>query len=371
MNILLCPDKFKGSISAQDVCASLESGLLMSGSEHKITCIPMADGGDGTIAIIKDRLNLKSKSVQTVDPLGRSMVAEYHFADEGAFIELASASGLALLAEHKRNPMYTTTEGTGILIRDAIDNGYKSIYLFIGGSATNDGGTGIAHALGFQFLDNNLKPINPIGENLKNITAISDRSTIDFSGIKITIFCDVTNPMTGPNGAARVYARQKGADDSDIEILEAGMNHLNDVFKDYTGKDWSNQSGMGAAGGVAASLVYLMDAQLKNGFRMLSELMHLEEAIKNADLVITGEGKIDKTSFQGKVVGNVLSLCGKYQVPCGLVGGVIDELPNLDHGIQFQKSILELAESTHDAMHHPQVYLRMIGERISLGLKNQ
>ena len=363
MNILLCSDKFKGSISAKGVCEALLEGLKEVNKDILITSIPMADGGDGSIAILKELIDLKRKILSTVDPLGRPIEGEYYHSDDSAYIELATASGLVLLKDEERNPMHTSTRGTGILIKDAIASGFKNIYLFIGGSATNDGGIGIAHELGFQFLVDTGGQIAPIGGNLIHIDRLNKESAIDLEEVHISIFCDVTNPMFGPNGAARVYAKQKGASPEEIQTLDKGLVNLAKLLEAHSGKKLSEMSGLGAAGAVSACLVALMRAELKDGFQMMSKMTSLEETIRNSDIVITGEGKIDSTSFQGKVVGNVVQLCEKYKKKCGIVAGVIDDIDA--SGLVYQKSIMDLTNDTQKAMSQPNQFLKAMGKEIA------
>lgn len=359
MNILLCPDKFKGSLSSENVCLALEKGLLESNTNLTVEIHPMADGGDGSVEILLPLLKLDPITHSCVDPLNRKISAKYYHSEGTAFIELASASGLILLKDNERNPLITTTYGTGLMIKDAIERGFKNILLFIGGSATNDGGIGIASALGFKFLDKQGIPLAPIGESLRKIHTIV--KCADYSSVNITVLCDVTNPMYGSNGAAYIYAGQKGASINDIEILDLGLRNFADVLHSQYDIDLSNEAGIGAAGGVSASLIGLLDAKLENGFDMLADITRLEDAIKRADLIITGEGKIDRTSFDGKVVGNVLNLCNKNNKPCGLVGGIIEnkEIYNLE--FVFQKSIFTLAKDLNQAISSAEEFLYRIG----------
>ena len=364
MKILICPDKFKGSLSAEMVCAAIKRGLLSVDGNLKITNHPMADGGDGSIEILKSILKLSLVKIQTLDPLFRKMEAEYYCNNDAAFIELASASGLVLLSEDERNPMMTSTIGTGLLIKDALDKGFKKIYLFIGGSATNDGGIGIAQALGYKFKNEAGTHLEPIGCSLTKIDRVDYEGIYDFKEIEIDVLCDVTNPMFGNHGAAYVYAAQKGASSDDIRTLDLGLQHYAKILEIQYQKDVNNLPGVGAAGAVGASLVGLLNANLQNGFNMLSKATNLESAIKNSDLVITGEGKIDHTSFKGKVVGNVMDICNKYKVPCGVVGGIIDIDEDIPSNFFFHHSIMPLAKNLNEAMRESEYFLKEIGNDI-------
>lgn len=369
MNILLCPDKFKGSLSADEICIALRNGLLASDSNYNIVIHPMADGGDGSIDIIKNYIALKSITVQTTDPLGRNIESEYYCSHDTAFIELASASGLVLLSQEERNPMNTSTRGTGLMIKDALERGLSKIYLFIGGSATNDGGIGIAQALGFDFLDRNGRTLDPIGMNLHEIHSIRDNKYFDFNTVEIRVLCDVENLMHGPNGAAYIYAAQKGANKIEIQQLDVGLKNYDEVLQSQFQKVTSNIPGVGAAGAVGASLVGLLHAKLKDGFQMLADLTQLEEEIKKAELVITGEGKIDQTSFQGKVVGNVLSFCQKHTTHCGVVAGMIESAIENKPYFKFEKSVISKAIDFNDAIESTEKYLVVIGKEIDVLLR--
>ena len=365
MKILLCPDKFKGSISAQNVCNALGDGLLKVDGSLQIEKHPMADGGDGSIDILKQKLKLKKIRFETVDPLGRIIESKYYHSDKIAFIELASASGLVLLSKEERNPKLTSSRGTGLMVRDALSRGFRKVYIFVGGSATNDGGTGFADAMGFKFLGKNGEPLEPVGGNLGSIFSIENNSPFSYDEIEIIVLCDVINPMLGPNGASFTYAAQKGATKYDIQHLEDGLKNYSEVLKHKLQMDLTDIPGMGAAGAIGASLVGLMNAKLENGFKLLSELTDLESAINNADLIITGEGKIDATSFQGKVVGNVLDICKANKIPCGLVGGMIEEGIGLDVDIKFKKSVVSYSKDFNEAMREPAKFLFEIGQEIA------
>lgn len=363
MKILLCPDKFKGSITAHHVCQALTKGISEVLPEATIISSPMADGGDGSLDILTPLFGLSGRTIETVDPLGRPIKAIYYHTDTAAYVELASASGIVLLDRSEYNPRLTSTRGTGLMIRDAYLQGFKAIYLYIGGSATNDGGIGIASALGFEFLDAKGQVLNPIGDHLPYITKVhcqDDR----WQDIDMTIMCDVSNPMYGPTGAAFTYAAQKGAGEEDILHLDNGLRSYAQVIQRQFGVDLHDQPGLGAAGAVSASLVALVGAELQNGFDMLAQATQLKKAIQEADLVITGEGKVDHTSYKGKVVGNVIDLCRTYGKPCGVVCGV-SELAEVSDVVEFVHSIMSLANDEAKAMAYPDQYLYEIGRTIA------
>lgn len=365
MNILLCLDKFKFSLTANEACAALSKGILSKGDSLNVISHPMADGGEGSLELVKEILNLKSISVHTLDPLGRKIKAAYTTSDDTAFIELACASGLSLLKKQERNPMLSSTLGTGLMIKDAIENGYKKIFLFVGGSATNDGGIGIAKALGFDFLSEDKSSLDPIGMNLAKIHTVINTKTSDISSLDLTVLHDVSNPMHGPDGAAFTYAQQKGASQEDIISLDEGLKNYASILNRNLNYDIGSISGIGAAGAVSASLLALLNAEMKDGFEVLAEITNLEEKIKNSSLVITGEGKVDASSFQGKLVGKVISLCKKYKVPCGIVAGNIQELKINNETIAFSKSLQSRAIDVNDSIESAEKYLVEIGLEIS------
>ncbi len=359
MKILIASDKFKGSLSAQEVCEAIAKGIRQQNTSAECILHPMADGGDGTMVILKDKLKLAIVKVKTVDPLNREIQAEYLIDDDTAYFELAEASGMSRLASSEKNPLLTNTLGTGLLLKHAISKGYKKLILGLGGSCTTDAGLGIAHALGFQFIDNKGSEVIPSGGNLLQIKKIQLLDNLD---IDLQILCDVKNPLYGKKGAAQVFGRQKGADDDDIKLLDQGLEHIANLIHKHTGKAIDQLEGGGSAGGIAAGLAGLMNAQLLNGFDYLSKLTHLEQKIQDADLVITGEGRLDSSSVNTKVVGSMSSLCRQYKKPLIAIVGACDlEQSVLDKAhIQQVFTVMSLAKNQEDAIQHPARYLSMI-----------
>ncbi|MEM1120141.1 MAG: glycerate kinase, partial [Bacteroidota bacterium] len=352
MKVLLAPDKFKGSLTAQGVCEALAKGILKSNPKATIITQPMADGGDGTLAILDHYFDLTTIAKKVQDPLGRPITATYKMGEGKAYVEMAVASGLALLAPEERNCMRTSTYGTGQLIADALAKGATEIFLFLGGSATNDGGMGIASALGYDFLDKDEQILQPIGANLPFIKTIKRSTKFNFEDTTMTLLCDVTNPLYGLNGAAHVYAPQKGATIKQVEYLDRGLRNFSQVVQRQLGKDVSDLSGGGAAGGIGAGLTALFRAKMEKGFAVIAQLTDLEQSIQQADLVISGEGKLDHQSLQGKVIDGVVQLCQKYGKPLALFVGKND-LPTKvtnDLGIKFIFSIAKNAKDLEDAM---------------------
>lgn len=365
--ILIAPDKFKGSLSAKEVCEAIAVGLLKNDNSIEITFHPIADGGDGSLAILTNHLDLKEVSVNTQDPLGRSISANYFTSNDAAFVEVASASGLVLLTDLERNPMNTSTLGTGEIIWDAIKRGYQNIYLFLGGSATNDAGIGIAQALGFQFLDGENNTLTPVGKNLSKIKTIKNKNLFDFTEIKLTLFYDVVNPLFGENGAAYTYAPQKGATAKDVIKLDAGLVHFSALLHQLTGVDVSTIPGAGSAGGIGAGLVALCNAQMSKGFDLIAKLTNLEEKIQNSDWVISGEGKSDSQSLQGKVINGIASLCEKHQKPLTLFVGKNELTESEQRSLKINTvfSISEIAEDEEDAMLNGKRHLKVLAEKMS------
>ncbi|MBC6996184.1 glycerate kinase [Neolewinella lacunae] len=368
MNVLIAPDKFKGSLSAQEVCTALASGLARRYPAASLRCHPLADGGDGTLAILRKHLDLQPRPVPSADPLGRPITATYLLGPDNAFIEVASASGLVLLNPTERNPLNTNTHGTGLLLADALTRGVQNIFLLLGGSATHDVGTGIATALGFRFTDEREQAVLPSGGNLQKIRQIHPPAEQPWAEKNIVLLCDVTNPLLGPHGAAHTYAAQKGAGPKAIESLEAGTRSFSELLAEHYGADIAALPGGGAAGGIGAGLSALLGARLRSGFQTISALTHLEAAIAWADHVVTGEGQLDGQSLQGKVVGGVLDICVQQQKPCSIVVGrnATEGSVQFPSVVQQVQEIMSLTNQTEDAMRGAARYLGELGARMVL-----
>lgn len=367
MNILLAPDKFKGSLSAKDVCEALNIGLHRTYPHATIISRPLADGGDGSLSVLDYYLDVKTISKTVQDPLGRPVIAQYKLSKAIAHIELAAASGLVLLKPEERNCMHTSSFGTGELIADAILRGAKEIFLFIGGSATNDGGMGIAAALGYRFLDKQGEVLSPIGKNLISIQSIDvSKVNIDFHQIKIYVISDVNNPLYGENGAAFVYASQKGASAEEIVILDKGLKNLSDLLSKQGYTDIAQIPGAGAAGGVGGGAMAFLKAELKSGIQFFIDLTGLEQAIKDCDILITGEGKLDKQTEQGKVISGVCALAKKYDKKVIAVCGNADSpIPESLRLVEVY-SVMSRSLSLQDAMENTADKLVEIGMQIYL-----
>lgn len=326
MNILIAPDKFKGSLTAQQVCDIIKSALTEWNETLTIYCLPLADGGEGSCELLTTYTQGKFTTVGVHDPLGKPIDVVYGVSSDGstAFMEMASASGLQLLKKEERNPMITTTRGTGELIRHALDNGVTKIFLGIGGSATNDAGTGLAEALGVRFLSTNGNQLKPVGENLRYIHAI-DISQLHprLAAIDLTIFCDVDNPLFGPRGAAHVFAPQKGADGKMVTILDEGLRRYASLLEKTFDRS-VNFPGAGAGGGLPASLKVFTNLTVIPGMEFIMQFTGLEEQVQRADIIITGEGKLDRQTLSGKVVNGVAQLARKYNRQLLVVAGTCE-----------------------------------------------
>lgn len=329
--VVICSDSFKGTLSAIDACDAIESGMKMADSDIATVKLPMADGGEGTIEVLLKALGGERKTIQVTGPNFRRIYASYAILNnKTAVIEMAQASGLCL-ASQPRNPSKTTTYGTGELILDALNNGCRKFIVGIGGSATNDGGIGMASALGVSFFDKQGNQISLNGGGLKSLEKI-DLSNIDtrLSECDIEVACDVDNPLYGLNGASYIYAAQKGADKSMIQELDDNLKSYADIIKRDLGIDVQEIKGAGAAGGLGAGLVAFANAKLKSGIEIILDATNIDNAIKDADLIITGEGRIDDQSLRGKVPIGILNRALKYNVPViAIVGSIGDEIDSI------------------------------------------
>ena len=322
MNILIAPDKFKGSLSAQQVCDAVAEGIRSKHASWPIIKSPMADGGEGTVEILTAISRGQMVKCKARDPLFREIESGYGLSADGktAFIEMAKASGLQLLKESERGPMITSTVGTGDLIAHALMNGVEKIILGCGGSATNDGGIGMASALGIIFLDVDGKELKPTGESLLKIHSIlTGNKNPGISKCNFVLLSDVNNPLTGISGAAFVFAKQKGASDKDIFSLDEGLKNFANVLNNL---NFTSFPGAGAAGGFPVSAKAFLNAEIQSGIKFIMGFSKIEEKIRDADLIITGEGKFDQQSLNGKVVTGLSDLCAKHNKPLWIICGI-------------------------------------------------
>lgn len=367
--IVLAPDSFKESMTAKEVCLAMEKGIKKA--NDKINCIhvPMADGGEGTMQSLIDATNGKAYSIKVVGPLSNEVEAQYGILGDGevGVIEMASASGIHLVPKEKRNPLITTTYGTGQLIKACLDKGVKKILIGIGGSSTNDGGAGAIEALGAKFLDEEGREIGFGGGNLGKLKKI-DLSNFDerLSKIEIEVACDVNNPLCGEKGASNVFGPQKGATKEMTLVLDNNLRHYADIIKEQCGKDVINIPGAGAAGGLGAGLLAFLDGKLKKGIDLVIKYSGLEKKIKFCDIVFTGEGSIDYQTKFGKTPIGVARLAKNYGKPvialAGKVGDNIDDL--YENGIDSIFGIMRGITSIEEALENGKENVEKASENI-------
>lgn len=331
MKVIIAPDSFKESIDALGVANAIEKGFRKVFPDVDIVKIPMADGGEGTVQSIISVTNGKIMRKNVTGPLGETVEAYFGILGDRqtAIIEMAAASGLHLVPKEKRNPLWMTTKGTGELILAAVEAGATKIIIGLGGSATNDGGMGMAKALGIKFLDDDGKDIGDGGGNLSKLAKI-DVSNMDprLQNLKILVACDVESPLIGENGASRIFGPQKGASPSMIQQLDENLAHYAEIIKRDIGKDVAHLPGSGAAGGLGAGLIAFLNAELKSGVELVLEATNFKEQLKDAELVITGEGKIDSQTIYGKTPIGVAKLAKESGVPVIAIAG------NLSHDFE-------------------------------------
>lgn len=316
-NILVAPDKFKGSLTASEFCRIAEKVLRGAFPRAETVCVPLADGGEGSLDCFVDATGARLVRDVFTGPDGEPVKARFAIDKDTAFIEMSETAGLGLT--HVRNPLYTTTYGVGEQIARACREGAKRVFLAIGGSATNDAGCGMAAALGWRFEDRDGKDFVPVGGTLDRIVSVLPPPHP--LAVSVTALCDVRNPLFGADGAAYVYAPQKGASAEDVEVLDRNLRHFNDLCA-AQGKDLSSVAGAGAAGGLGAGSIFFLDAKLQKGAETFFALTHMAEKIAAADLIVTGEGKIDSQTLHGKTVGALfaasrgkpfVAFCGKAE----------------------------------------------------------
>lgn len=332
MRILLAFDSFKGSLSSEDVGEAFAAGWQSVRPDDSIDIVPIADGGEGTMEAMSKALGGKLCNALVSDPLGRSVEAAYGYVEsEGvAIVDTASASGLTLLSSSERNPLLTTSYGTGEIIAAAIRRGCQRIYLGLGGSATNDGGMGLLRALGYRFYDASGEELMGCGRDLSRVSRIDASQRMSgLNDVTFIVASDVDNPLYGERGAAYVYGRQKGGDDDAISLLDAGLRNYALAVEAYTGHDFAHFAGAGAAGGIGFALIALLGATLRSGIDTLLDMLHFDERVAACDLVVTGEGRIDRQTLMGKAPSGVLRRATQQgRVAIAVGGGVAwcDEL---------------------------------------------
>ncbi|MDM8223628.1 glycerate kinase [Ligilactobacillus salivarius] len=353
---VLAPDSFKESMTAKEVCVAMEKGIKKVFSDAEIIHVPMADGGEGTVESLVDATNGHKEYIEVQGPLPEQKVKAYYgiLGDEKtAVIEMAQASGLMLVEPRYRNPLTTTTYGTGELIKAALDKGVSTVIIGIGGSATVDGGIGMAQALGVKFTDKYGNNIEPTGRGLTKIDKIS-MENLDkrVKKVNFIIASDVENILTGKKGAAAVFGPQKGATPDEVELLDKGLIHYAEIIRRDIGKNVEDIAGSGAAGGLGAGLIAFLDAKLQSGVEVVANTVKLAEKISQADYVFTGEGGMDFQTKYGKTPFGVAQVAKKYQKPvfaeAGYLGERIEEL--YDIGISAIFGIVDKSESIEESL---------------------
>lgn len=345
MKIVIAPDSFKGSLSATRVAKAIGAGVQSALPDARLVLIPLADGGEGTVEAFVTAVGGRVVPAAAIDPLGGRVEAFIGVLDDGtAVVEMAAASGLTLVPDDRRNPMLTTSYGTGELIECALDLGCSKLILGIGGSATNDGGVGMIQALGGSFKDETGAEVGFGGAELARIRSI-DTSNLDprLQSISITVACDVDNPLTGPRGASAVFGPQKGATPEMVAALDAGLRNLAEVIRRDVGIDIETTPGAGAAGGMGATALAFLGAQLKPGIEIVLDAAHFDEKLDGAAVVFTGEGRVDPQTLGGKVINGVLRAARRRGVRVVvLAGGIQPEgYDLLAHGATAMLSIVD------------------------------
>lgn len=328
MRIVVCPDSFKGSMTAFEVTEIITDSIKDLQENIEVVSIPLADGGEGTASILYPWIYDKIETVKTVDALGRPIEAQYLVCGKRAFIESATSVGIGLLKPEELNPKEASSFGLGLMIKDAIEKGYREISISLGGIAVCDGGMGMLEALGYRFYDAKDKTLKGNGKNLIKIAKISPSNHPNPNNLKITAICDVKNPLYGSNGAAYVFAPQKGAKPEDLPLLDSGLRNLAHLSLGTCHPPFvtcHSREGAGAAGGLGFALYAFLNAELENGIEFILRETSFEEKIKRADLIITGEGKIDRQSLMGKVLSGVISKAKEQNIDVVAIGGKVED----------------------------------------------
>lgn len=370
MKIVIAPDSFKESLSSLEVASEIETGLRRVWPDATYVKVPMADGGEGTVQSLVDATGGEIVKVEVCGPMGEPVLASYGLLGNGktAVIEMAEASGLPLVPRDKRNPLQSTTFGTGQLIADALARGVDEIILGIGGSATNDGGAGLAQALGVRFVSfaGTVIPDLIAGGDLDKVQA-ADMTTVNpgLANVRISVACDVTNPLCGETGASRVYGPQKGATAEMVEQLDRNLAHFAQVIKRSVGADVADRPGAGAGGGIGAGLMAFTNATLKRGVELVVDATRLEDHMKGAALAFTGEGRVDFQTAFGKTPSGVANAARKHGVPVIAIGGGLsdDARGIFEHGIAGLEAATANVMTLDTAIEKTRQYLQNAAER--------
>jgi len=374
MKFVVAPDSFKGSISAIEAALAMEEGIKRVFVHSEIIRIPLADGGEGTVEALITTTNGKVIYNTVLDPLGREIESFFGILGNGktAIIEMAAASGLPLLKPEERNPYITTTYGTGQLIKAALDSGCDEIIIGIGGSATNDGGAGMLQALGASLIDINGEELFFGGRSLKDLHTINlDNLDSRLNNTKVTVACDVDNPLCGERGASAVYGPQKGASPEMVKELDAALANFADKIKIQMGIDVFNVSGAGAAGGLGAGILAFLKGKLKPGIELVLDAVDFDNKVKDADLILTGEGRIDGQTAYGKAPVGVAQVAQKYGVSVLAFGGILGDSYEkvYEKGIDFVSANVQNIVSLDEAIKNGYTLLVANTERAMRAVK--
>lgn len=366
--VVVAVDSFKGCLTSREAEWAVKEGILSVFPACEVLLFPISDGGEGFLEGIASVVDGEFISLSAHDPLMETKQTRYFLSTgrKTAFIEMAAISGLVLVSPPKRNPLLTTTFGTGELIRDALDRGCRNFVIGIGGSATNDAGLGMLQALGYRFLDKNGNPVGTGGEKMADVISVdSSRIHPALKDSRFTIACDVRTSFCGPEGAAFTFAAQKGADQAMMEKLDTGMQSLVEVMERFSGKEIRLYPGSGAAGGMGGGFLAFLNAELKAGITFLLEVFDFEKKIAGADLIITGEGKIDKQTLMGKVPCGILEVAAKQHIPVIAIAGRIEDAEKVRQaGFKGIYSIVSESVSPEKAM-NPEFAKQSIKKMIS------
>ncbi|MGC9326757.1 MAG: glycerate kinase [Candidatus Hinthialibacter sp.] len=369
MRIVIAPNSFKECMSAVGVAKAMASGASRACPDSEILTVPLADGGDGTAEAIVTARQGRMVQITANDPLMRPVKVQYGLfdGDQKAVIEMAAASGLWRLKEHEKNPLKTSTYGAGEMIRDALNRGVRSLIVGVGGSATTEAGMGMAAALGYRFLDEFGNELAPVGDSMNLVAQIDSTHVLDeLHETEIFVASDVANPLLGPDGAAPVYAPQKGATPDMVALLEKGLARISSLWERDLNVSIGDQPGGGAAGGLGAGLMAFCGAQICSGFDLIADYAHLDDALEGASLVITGEGKIDSSTQFGKVPAGVVRRARAKGVPVvGVAGALAGERSLLnEQGMAAMFSIAPGPISLQDAIENAEDYLTQTTEQV-------
>lgn len=374
MKIVIAPDSYKESLSALDVATAIEQGFREIYADAEYVKLPVADGGEGTVEAMVAATQGYRIAVTVTGPLGEPVEAFYGLSGDRqcAFIEMAAASGLESVPPARRNPLLTTSWGTGELIRHALDAGVTQIIIGIGGSATNDGGAGMVQALGAKLLTKDNQQIAAGGRALESLARI-DVSELDkrLAGCCIDVACDVTNPLTGPQGATAVFGPQKGATAEMIPCLDSALAHFADIIHRDLELDVLHLEGGGAAGGMGAGLYAFCGAKLRPGIEIVTDALHLADIVADADLVITGEGRIDSQTIHGKVPVGVARVAKRYNLPViGIAGSLTADVGVVhQHGLDAVFSVIYSVCTLEQALENAAENVRMTARNVAAVLK--